>query len=576
MKNKNLNRWKLLGWSVLLAVFFMACSDSDTDSPQPDEPEVPELPADSVLVSGEKEYVSPGKYSLNVVYFIPADRDTITGWRQRLSGITLHIQEWYHTSMKYHGYDKTFNLLVNKADPREVKITHIQGEKNAADYDYTTLVNELAAYYRAHPEELASMHAMVIMPDGEPGIFNGGNTTLRPNNPVPDLFFALLSCDHADLSVENWEKYMKTVSLGGIMHELGHCFRLPHDCERVGSSFRSLMGDGNHYYTPLNRDNIKLTESDAMWLNQIQVFNTDEKEYYTELPSVTVEKLGITNDKENISVACSFSSPQRIVGFIACHDAWINENPRLDQSSQEWTDYDAITWCSTDLHEEKSAGGYKYQVAMELPWSAVPSGQKTRKTDRDYDGEIRIRFIYEDGLSMPLMGAGGFKGEWNSFYRTPYQIVGDGYPDLYIRQQDKKGWSIVSCSSEESTFYSAAKIIDGQKGFAWETAEGTTLPQHAVIDAGKEITLAGFRLEAGTYMGPERTIRARKVKIEGSLDNVNWETIVNDYTMDDNSKEIFDVACPKATARYFRLTLLEAYNRGDRASFQEFSIIPEL
>lgn len=576
MKKNFLKGCKILGWSMLLTALFIACSDKDNDPSLPEEPDEPTVPTDSTTISGNKEYVSPGKYSLNVVYFIPADRDTIAGWQQRLSGVLLHFQEYYRKNMNYYGYDKTFNLLVNKNDPKDIKITHIQGKQNAADYEAGNLMKEIVDYYREHPEEMSSLHVLVLLPAGEPGMYFGNSTRFNSETDVKDLFFALVCCDNEDLSVEGWENYKEGGKIGPIMHELGHCFRLPHnDTKATDRFFSSLMGYGTHSYTPNNRDNVRFTEADVMWMDQIQVFNTDDKEYYNYLPSVSIDELKLSNDEKNIYLDCRFSSPQKIVGFIAYHDAWIEKDPKKDQSSVEWTEYDALTWCTKELSPKQTAEGYDYQVNMVLPWDAVPITQKERKTDREYDGEVRIRFIFEGGLSQPLMGVSA-KGPWNTLYRNPYQITEGGYPDFFIRNQDKKDWKIVSVTSEEKeTFNTANKIIDGTKGFCWETAAETTLPQHVVIDAGKEWSLRGFRLEIPVYQGPERSIRAKKVKIEGSRDNENWETLVEEYTMADNSKDIFDIPCEAATARYFRLTILEACNGGDRASLQEFSIIPK-
>jgi hypothetical protein len=77
-------------------------------------------------------YISNFPTNLNVVYFIPSDKDTLENYQKRISGIILHTQAWFKKEMDRNGFgEKTFGLLVDDKNAQNVKIIVINGQNNA-------------------------------------------------------------------------------------------------------------------------------------------------------------------------------------------------------------------------------------------------------------------------------------------------------------------------------------------------------------------------------------------------------------------------------------------------------------
>ena len=114
-------------WFMMLLVGMLtaACSldayqNSDDDDWQEEEENKP--------LSETWSAVPEDFYCLNVAYYVPADLDTLMLWHKRLSGITIHTQEFFEENMTRHGYDKTFGLVRNDSNRTYVDMDYIKSE----------------------------------------------------------------------------------------------------------------------------------------------------------------------------------------------------------------------------------------------------------------------------------------------------------------------------------------------------------------------------------------------------------------------------------------------------------------
>ena len=79
----------LLG--VLLSVFVISsCTDVYKEADAENE---------EVVVPPGETYTAQRKYTLNVVYYVPADMMEFDDWHYRLSGITLHMQNYFYENI---------------------------------------------------------------------------------------------------------------------------------------------------------------------------------------------------------------------------------------------------------------------------------------------------------------------------------------------------------------------------------------------------------------------------------------------------------------------------------------------
>ena len=137
---------KFLSFLIFASNIFIACSKKVTTAPSPTPTPNPSQVVDTA-------YISEYKYNLNVVYFVPSDRQVNADYLKRISGILLNGQSFIKQWMNFWGYgDKTFGLLVN--DPLKlVKIKLIWGSKPSTGYPYTgggaIIKQEIEASYNA-------------------------------------------------------------------------------------------------------------------------------------------------------------------------------------------------------------------------------------------------------------------------------------------------------------------------------------------------------------------------------------------------------------------------------------------
>ncbi|SDW80426.1 discoidin domain-containing protein [Paenibacillus sp. CF384] len=118
-----------------------------------------------------------------------------------------------------------------------------------------------------------------------------------------------------------------------------------------------------------------------------------------------------------------------------------------------------------------------------------------------------------------------------------------------------------TASSAQSSTYAAGKAVDGNLTTYWN-ASSTSMPQWLQIDLGGLYTLSKIDQ---TFANDD----VWKYKIEGSIDNANWATLV-DKSASASGRTFGDSV--NGTYRYVKLTVLSSAS-GYAASSQELTII---
>jgi hypothetical protein len=488
------------------------------------------------------DYISDYPHNLNVVYFVPSDSDPLYDYHRRLSGIMLHMQEWFKKEMKYYGFgEKTFGMEVNEKDASYVRIIIVKGKEGKASYPYegggSKAGAEIEAYFSAHPDEKASDHTIVFMPslEGEHGWDAGG---------VP--FYGMgRSCyvlDYKYFDISTWmdgTKEGKSNWIGGTIHELGHGLNLPHNQHRVNDGWLSMMSWGNHDYN-YNPDNIHLTKASAAILNNCQVFSKDPAHvFYDAEPSHTIKSFRIYADDTNLYLRCKFTAEVPVNAVIAYNDP---------KTSADDSNYNAISWCTTNVMNGDS-------ISMVMPLNGINPEYKSNPFD------LSVRFCHENG---------------NFSYESFKYEYKNGKPDIdvnikEITKLDNSNWMVAGFSSEEASGEGSDNgriihAIDNNTSTFWHSewsGASPNYPHYFIIDMGQLETVNGFTFihRNNKYNG-----RPKDITIETSNDNTSWKN-QGSYELSDQSLEQMVELTQASTFRYFKVTITTGYNEGGEDVF---------
>ncbi len=211
-----------------------------------------------------------GRRNLHIVCWRPKDRDFPENQRDRLPRIMSHIQEFYAKEMTRNGFGpRTFNL--DEDDSGTIVLHEVTGEGNCADYgkpDGTRIRKECVPVLNEAgiDPDRETILIFTNLADWDPDkktfvhkspYYAGGShrsgtawqldsPELDPDNiPLKEPIIRDGEYGRISLGKHN------SIFIGGIAHEMGHAFSLPHCRERADEKAAwgtALMGSGNRSY----------------------------------------------------------------------------------------------------------------------------------------------------------------------------------------------------------------------------------------------------------------------------------------------------------------------------------------
>lgn len=313
-----------------------------------------------------------------VVYFVPDGLEPHEGYVDRLDRVMTEVQKFYREGMKSNGYgDRTFAL--ERDDAGKLIVHRVDGQFDKDEYgrnSHGKIHGEIVRAFTAEGKPTRDRVFMMITPlliwDGdratEHGPYVGGGSHLGGAASAYDD--PLLGPENLS-SKESGGYYHRPVSvgdfnshyIGGIAHELGHAFSLPHVCQRGTDRATALMGSGNHTYG----NNLRgegtgtfLTANSAMFLRDIRAFAGDLENARTS-PELKLNELSADFADGVLTLTGQIESKTRTFGLAAFNDA--------DRRSGN---YDAVGWtCPVDADGrfelkigEFYPGGYELRLVF--------------------------------------------------------------------------------------------------------------------------------------------------------------------------------------------------------------------
>ena len=474
--------------------------------------------------------VTSGPYNLNVIYFVPSDLDTVAGYRERLNGVMLHIQHFISTWMNKWGYNSTVGLPADSSG--RLKLILIRGALTKSQYPYDggsgAVMNEVNAYFTAHPQEKSSEHILVIMPAYSYG--TNGDPSGGPFYGIGRWCFAL---DYTGLDTINLGKpddKFSTKWIGGMAHELGHGINLPHNggAQSLNALYgTTLMGSGNYTY---GKAPTYLTPADAAILSVNQVFSSVTRADWYASPNCKVKKVYARYENGNIIVSGKFSASKAVKDI-----GYYHRNRDNDAGG-----YTSVTF------ESKPIGADSFYISM-------PLADFRDKGNTNY--EFTIRFCHENGSITT----------WTANYAFANGVPVINFGDKIV--YDKSAWSIAAYSSQETQQEDGAAInaIDDADNTYWHSrwsSNAASYPHYLVINMGATLDVNRF-----TFRQRE-TRRVKDLEILVSNDNSSWTSLGN-FTLQDTT-DPQNIALPSVMQfRYFKLLMKSSYDGQQFAALSE-------
>lgn len=214
--------------------------------------------------------LAPGVRPLRLVYYSPSDLSPLPAAEERIDKVLKNVQAWYSDQMGKCGYGK-LTFALDRLAAGKLRIIQAKGElplsrhgreKEDCEESIHRVVKAAVRTAGLDPEKetVLVFSNLLVWKDNrnyEIGPFYGAGSARSGECWVFDD--PLLDPDKLDSKEPGGWYWSGPVSLGkfnttyigGIAHELGHAFGLPHERETHEETTMkgvSIMGPGNHHY----------------------------------------------------------------------------------------------------------------------------------------------------------------------------------------------------------------------------------------------------------------------------------------------------------------------------------------
>jgi hypothetical protein len=339
---------------LLIALVFLASWNDHAHAAGPADDRGQAAAARKILDAWHASHAEPCDRFLHVVCWTPSDREFPAEHRARLTRILRHVRDFYAREMTRHGLGPlTFKLQSDDAgrivfhEVRSAQPTAAFGKRSGSEIRQECVPSLRKAGIDADGETIALFCNLASWDEKElrfshesPYYAGGGHrsgTAWQLDSPELDVLNlpktkpVIRDGQYGAISLGKHNSFF----IGGVAHELGHAFGLPHNAERPDESVRgtALMGAGNQTYGDETRGEGRgtfLPSADALRLASHPLF-CGRLETQTHRPESSLSNLAIRAEGPAIVVSGVVRGEPTVYGVVAYFDP--EENSDYNQTS---------------------------------------------------------------------------------------------------------------------------------------------------------------------------------------------------------------------------------------------------
>ncbi len=364
---------------------------------------------------------------LYVFYVCMSDLDPHPDYAARLDRVLKEIQGFYRMEMEANGFGPlTFPLETDKDGRLVVHVARSQKPKSAFDRaSGHAILDEIRPIMKAAGIDPARSTILILTPLPEGAPYYGGGTfrsgccwatdfphldplRFADKTPLPGNAF------HRNVGQDN------TVYIGGMAHELGHAFGLPHNNDRPQTARpgTSLMGAGNYTFRQELRGEGKgsfLSPADAARLASAPLFSSSLRGA-DNAASCRFTGLDAVQGKDgDLVVSGRITASPETYAVVAYNDAGECAG-QYNSRTKAYEDYDSNTFTavpdkdgrfSVRIKFRKTDSGYGLRLtACHLNGATTTlSGHYTVRRDGRADlAEIRMPWLFAESFGAIAAG----------------------------------------------------------------------------------------------------------------------------------------------------------------------------
>ena len=261
---------------------------------------------------------------VHVILFVPSDVQPPTGYLQRIDQIVDYAESFFQRECKRWGFEKVV-MPFRRSSDGHVEVTMMRGKEKASQYKPVTIRAEVMDANRQQNKLDGGRQVWWIMAyaGDPPAKFAGYLGGFGPEIGGWSVCNFDTTPGRIDPAAPLGSDFLETLTLKGMLHELGHGFQLPHigplQRDKAGNT---LMGPTHYNYRRVvttGERRVYLSEAEAALLSNHPAFR-GMPDGRRQLPTVEVQNVKYVANRQNNTIVVNGrvrAAPRPVYALVA-------------------------------------------------------------------------------------------------------------------------------------------------------------------------------------------------------------------------------------------------------------------